>query len=148
MPKNYLIGFCCLICECVFAAELSPFRSDGCSVFPDGTRAEQQLWRRCCITHDVAYWKGGTVSERRSADDALQSCVSKLGEPSVGLVMLLGVRVGGSPFWPTPFRWGYGWPYPRAYGPLTETEQQQVEATLQLASFQVDSLDDPFWFAF
>mgnify|MGYP006979921965 CR=1 FL=1 len=28
---------------------------------------------------------------------------------------------------PTPFRWGYGWPYPRGYKVLSESERQQVE---------------------
>ena len=41
--------------------------------------------------------------------------------------MLAGVRVGGTPFLPTKFRWGYGWPYPRFYGELTTDELQQVK---------------------
>jgi len=41
---------------------------------------------------------------------------------------LAGVRVGGSPFFPTSFRWGYGWPYPRFYGDLSFDERRQIEA--------------------
>ena len=37
--------------------------------------------------------------------------------------MLGGVRVGGSPYWPTQFRWGYGWPYPRGYQALSPDER-------------------------
>jgi hypothetical protein len=44
--------------------------------------------------------------------------------------MLAGVRVGGSPFWPTQFRWGYGWPYPHFYRELTEAEKAQVKQRL------------------
>jgi hypothetical protein len=40
--------------------------------------------------------------------------------------MFAGVRVGGSPYFPTPFRWGYGWSYPRGYGALSEQELAQV----------------------
>jgi hypothetical protein len=40
--------------------------------------------------------------------------------------MLAGVRVGGTPFLPTTFRWGYGWPYPKLYGELSENELEQV----------------------
>ena len=36
--------------------------------------------------------------------------------------MLTGVRIGGSPYFPTSYRWGYGWPYPRGYQDLSEDE--------------------------
>lgn len=56
-------------------------------------------------------------------------------------LMLAGVRVGGAPWWPTPFRWGYGWPWPRTcygwpwprtYRAQTASEQQQVAAMLAI----------------
>lgn len=108
------------------ADELKPFTSDGCSAFPDGTLLQQELWLQCCTAHDKSYWRGGTEEERRQADIALQACVEEVGEPAIAAVMLTGVRVGGSPYWPTRFRWGYGWSYPRFYGPLTEEELEQV----------------------
>ena len=114
------------------AAELEPFTSDGCSAFPDGTLFEQELWLNCCIAHDYAYWKGGTYAERVEADLALESCVAQVGEPEVAVLMLAGVRVGGSPFWPTRFRWGYGWPWPRFYGALDEEERRLVNASNDL----------------
>jgi len=46
-------------------------------------------------------------------------------------LMLAGVRVGGTPFLPTEFRWGYGWSYPRFYGELNEDELKQVERLLK-----------------
>jgi len=30
--------------------------------------------------------------------------------------MFVGVRVGGTPYLPISFRWGYGWPYLRRDG--------------------------------
>lgn len=110
------------------AVELAPFESDGCSAFPDGTLEQQELWLDCCYQHDLAYWQGGTEQQRKLADEALQSCVAQVGEEEIALLMLAGVRVGGSPFFPTPFRWGYGWPFPRDYGELTEQEKRQVQA--------------------
>ncbi|WKE65388.1 hypothetical protein PVT67_17245 [Gallaecimonas kandeliae] len=110
------------------AGELKPFTSDGCSDFPDGTPAQKQLWLSCCRRHDLAYWQGGTYQQRLDADLALRACVAKVGEPAIGLVMLAGVRMGGTPLLPTRFRWGYGWPYPRLYGPLSEEERQEVKA--------------------
>ena len=105
---------------------LKPFSSDGCSAFPDGTFEQNQLWLRCCTAHDYAYWKGGSYQQRLDADKALRRCVAAVGEEEIALIMLAGVRVGGSPFFPTTFRWGYGWPYPRFYGELTEQELAQV----------------------
>lgn len=97
------------------AEEIRPFTSDGCSAFPDGTLQQQQLWLSCCTEHDRAYWQGGSYQQRLEADLALEQCVAAVGEPIIATLMLSGVRVGGSPYWPTPFRWGYGWPYPHGY---------------------------------
>lgn len=106
---------------------LQPFTTDGCSRFPDGTPAQNDLWLDCCIAHDAAYWKGGTYQERVEADQALQTCVAKVGQPKIAALMRAGVRAGGSPYWPTSFRWGYGWPYPRPYRALSAQERAQVE---------------------
>ncbi|SDK63437.1 hypothetical protein [Microbulbifer yueqingensis] len=111
-------------------ASIDPFTSDGCSLFPDGTVEKPELWLECCRTHDLAYWHGGTYAERLQADRALEACVTDAGEPDIALMMLAGVRVGGSAFLPTSFRWGYGWPYLRGYQPLTDSERRLVEAAL------------------
>ncbi|WP_444940601.1 FAD-binding oxidoreductase [Microbulbifer sp. ZKSA004] len=110
-----------------FAQEIEPFTTDGCSAFPDGTFDQQELWLDCCIAHDYAYWKGGTYEEREQADKDLEGCVAGTGEEEVALMMLLGVRVGGTPFLPTPFRWGYGWPYLRGYKALSPVELQAIK---------------------
>ncbi len=112
---------------CAADKQLRPFTTDGCSEFPDGTPSQKTLWRSCCIEHDRAYWLGGTYAERVAADKALQQCVASVGEARIGALMLGGVRVGGSPFWPTRFRWGYGWPWPRGYRSLTPEERAQVD---------------------
>jgi len=109
------------------ADELAPFTSDGCSAFPDGTFEQNELWLKCCTAHDYDYWKGGAYEERLVSDKALRECVAQVGEPEIALLMIAGVRVGGTPFLPTTFRWGYGWRYPRFYGALTEEELVQVE---------------------
>ena len=99
----------------IYAEEIKPFTSDGCSAFPDGTYEQKQLWLACCTVHDKAYWRGGTYQQRLNADLALKNCVAEVGEPLIAELMLAGVRVGGSPYWPTKFRWGYGWSYPHGY---------------------------------
>lgn len=127
MKYLFFLTLICLLSGCIEADTLKPFTTDGCSSFPDGTVKEKTLWQSCCTAHDLSYWKGGTYQQRLDADKALKSCVANVGKPAVAEVMLAGVRVGGSPLWPTKFRWGYGWSYFRWYGELTEEELKQVE---------------------
>ena len=115
----------------VSAGELKPFTSDGCSRFPDGTSGQRELWFECRTQHDIAYWRGGTYAERIAADHDLQQCVERAGEPEIAQLMLAGVRVGGTPYLPTSFRWGYGWPYSRGYQALDADEQAAVQRMLE-----------------
>jgi hypothetical protein len=123
----FIVIFLC-VSFTVNAENIKPFTSDGCSVFPDGTFDQKELWLACCTNHDYAYWQGGTYQKRLIADKQLRQCVAKVGEPQIASLMLAGVRVGGSPYFPTSFRWGYGWPYPRWYKALTESEIMQIKA--------------------
>lgn len=124
-----------LMASLAAADELKMFTSDGCSVFPDGTPEQQSLWLDCCVEHDLAYWRGGTKAQKKQADERLHQCVADIGKPDIANLMLAGVKVGGSPFLPTGYRWGYGWPYPRGYQELTQEELAQVEN--QLDRFQL-----------
>ena len=84
---------------------LPNFKSDGCSLFPDGD------YRHCCVEHDLTYFKGGTGRERLKADNKLFRCVKNTKgwwHKLIAPVMWAGVRVGGVSFLPTPFRWGFG----------------------------------------
>lgn len=126
----------------VFGEVLKPFTTDGCSAFPDGTLDQQSLWVECCIRHDLAYWKGGTYDERLEADQALENCVAQVGEPEIAQLMLAGVRVGGSPYFPTTYRWGYGWPYPRGYKALTREESVEVHQMLDYFKLLMKGLSE------
>ncbi len=131
----FLAGVACLLpgSPALAGETLRPFTTDGCSDFPDGTQEHKDLWLKCCIAHDQKYWMGGTYEERLKADLELRTCVQSVGEPAIASVMLAGVRVGGSPFWPTRFRWGYGWPYTRGYRALTPEEREQARKILEQA---------------
>ena len=83
----------------------SDFKSDGCSLFPDGN------YRDCCVEHDKDYYFGGSSIERKASDKRLYRCVkatrgwqNKVAAP----IMWMGVRTLGVSFLPTPFRWGFG----------------------------------------
>jgi len=102
--------------------DLKPFVSDGCSSFPDGTLKQKTLWLQCCTEHDKSYWLGGTYEQKLEADKELKTCVAKVGGEALAQIMHRGVRIGGAPWLPMAFRWGYGWPYPRGYKKLTKEE--------------------------
>jgi hypothetical protein len=81
------------------------FVDDGCTWFPDGNYVD------CCVIHDKTYYVGGSWKQRWKADGKLFKCVAakkgvypKLLAP----IIWAGVRIGGAPFLPTKFRWGFG----------------------------------------
>ena len=126
LKRSFFILAIIFISVVAQADTLKPFTSDGCSAFPDGTFEQKSLWLNCCQRHDFDYWQGGTYQQRLMSDNRLKVCVSQVGEPTIASLMLAGVRVGGTPYLPTSFRWGYGWSYPRFYGVLSEKELNQV----------------------
>ncbi len=129
-PLRWQALLLCLCAASASADSLAPFTSDGCSLFPDGTLSQQNLWLDCCIQHDLDYWKGGTRAERLAADKALERCVETVGAPEIAALMHSGVRAGGSPWWPTGYHWGYGWPYLRGYKALDRAERAEVRLRL------------------
>lgn len=84
------------------------FTSDACSLFPN------ELFGKdigsLCIEHDISYWAGGSALERKSADLKLRDDVNAI-LPVWGDIMYWGVRIGGHPILPLPWRWNYGYPY-------------------------------------
>ncbi len=105
---------------------LAPFVSDGCSQFADGSDENPTQWQHCCVEHDLKYWAGGTWNERLMADEELRDCVADSGSENLAQLMFLGVRLGGGPYLPTPYRWGYGWPSTFGYRELKLEELDQV----------------------
>lgn len=133
-----------LSCACYaqnISPMLSPFTTDGCSAFPDGTIKIKDQWLSCCIAHDLAYWQGGTYKERVLADEELKRCVNQVSNPVLAELMKAGVRVGGSPYFPSSFRWGYGWPYPRGYQALTAEEKILVNQMISQIPENIDIED-------
>ncbi len=64
-------------------------------------------WEGCCDIHDQPYAKGGTAEQRKQADIDLMVCVIRSGHPILAATMWAAVRVGGVPWLPTPWRWGF-----------------------------------------
>ena len=93
--------------------------SDGCSGGMSAAYAELTTfhvkhgnilpWRHCCVTHDKAYYYGGSMKEKKDADETLEKCVNhNQGGGALGAIMENAVTVGGQPYIPTSYRWGYG----------------------------------------
>src|SRR5690606_25154036 len=140
MYCGFFVGICVLIWSGVAVAEpqLKPFVTDGCSMMLDGLPDDSIRWRHCCVAHDKDYWLGGTETERRESDKRIGVCISEAAAPLLGDWVEGNVRWGGSPYWPTTYRWGYGWPFwngltPRGYKVLTEEEQAQAEVLIPAA---------------
>ncbi|MDY6854751.1 MAG: FAD-binding oxidoreductase [Thermodesulfobacteriota bacterium] len=114
--KYCLFSFLCalLLVSCTLHPKpvegpAKPFKSDGCSCWPDWNYYE------CCYEHDKIYWAGGSPKERRKADIKLMDCVAEKGHEITSVLIYLGVRIGGHGWFPTPFRWGFGHPWPEGY---------------------------------
>lgn len=132
------------------AHQLTPFATDGCSLWLDGTYTQPNLWRHCCVAHDLAYWLGGTQAQRKAADNAIEACVAKAQGPGMADYIYTNVRWGGSPYWMTSYRWGFGWPYwqgikPRGYAQPSREEQYQIAQLLPAANALIaaDALASP-----
>jgi hypothetical protein len=68
----------------------------------------------------MAYWCGGRAGEREQADERLRACVAEHGGNGIATLLYWGVRVGGHPWLPFYWRWGYGWPWARGYAGAVE----------------------------
>lgn len=120
------------------ANELKPFTTDGCSLWIDGTVEQPNLWRHCCVAHDLDYWQGGTQAQRKQSDERIQACVKEAQGSGMANYIYTNVRWGGSPYWMSNYRWGYGWDYldgiwPRGYKVPTPEEQAQIDRAMPAA---------------
>ncbi len=135
--KSILTVLVIVTTACATEVTIKPFKNDGCSLFPDGSFKQKDLWCDCCVVHDIAYWQGGSPAQRLAADKKLKSCVLKTtNNKLLAELMYQGVRAGGSSIYPNWYRWGYGWKYGVGDEALTKQQQQQVD--LQLAKLAAE----------
>jgi len=79
-----------------------PSSTDGCSGgvswFWRNVLRRVPPWEGCCLEHDRAYDMGGSEDDRMIADLAIYACVREKGSPIWALVIFIGVRIFGSPY--------------------------------------------------
>lgn len=86
-----------------------PFKSDGCTHWPDVTNGINIY--QACFLHDLKYWAGypNEHVERLIADAELMIDVARIRESTkMAETMFHGVRVGGTDKLKLPFSWGFG----------------------------------------
>lgn len=129
-----------LLCVEHSVAELASFSTDGCSMFPDGTLTDATRWQHCCLAHDFAYYAGGPAELRETADAELRACIESATNVLVADIVYYGVRIGGSPALPTPWRWGYGWTYDPLDGYRTLSAAHAAAASSRVAAYKASPL--------
>lgn len=86
------------------------FTHDGCTLFPNTTIFA--FLQTPCFHHDIAYYHGGTPSERKAADRKLRADIADTG--LFGQVLAYPVYIGVRLFGDSPLtravdaEWGYG----------------------------------------
>ena len=74
--------------------KLKAFETDGCTMFVDGTNSRPELWKTCCIEHDLRYWYGGSLSDMDEADNQIKICVEKVAGNAWAQVIYTGISAG------------------------------------------------------
>ena len=81
----------------------TPFKSNGCSGF------REARFFSCCFVHDLAFWAGGTWSDRRQADLALRRCIVDISNGYIANLSYFLVRLTVVPGAIVNDGWGRAW---------------------------------------
>lgn len=142
MSKN-LFFFVTFLLLSSSAFAVTPFRTDGCTGYFNGTLIDKDLWLDCCVEHDFYYWIGGTKVKRMLADKRLRQCVAAVG-PVNAWIMETGVILGDktpnfirklSPVDTSGMQWGNGLNVPKMDRPVTEAELKMFKDEISKSRF-------------
>lgn len=140
-PKRVLTYIFCLTSLNAFA--LNEFKTDYCTFFPEGTPSKPDVWKDCCLQHDLAYWTGGSKSKQDLADLELKKCVTKSSSPFFGNLMYRGVRIGHYSPIKNEGYWGNGWgDKERGFKPLSLTEKEVIIEAVKSLSLDPQYIDN------
>lgn len=112
--------------------KITTFETDYCTNYPEGTKEKPDLWKHCCLIHDMYFWAGGNKQNRYDADLELRTCIEQTGEMKTARLMYYAVRAGSySPIKYPKRKWNNGWQDRLTYISLTKEDINQVEAEIQ-----------------
>ncbi len=107
--------------------DLKPFATDYCTLYVEGTHEQPNLWRHCCVEHDLYFWAGGSLDDKKATDLRLKECVKKTGANIQAVLIYTAVVIGGhSPVHIKAKQWGNTWENRPRYLSLTETETSEA----------------------
>jgi hypothetical protein len=113
-----------------FASSLKTFKTDYCTYFFNGTLSSPELWKDCCIAHDLDYWVGGTEVDQQKSDKRLQQCIADKGVPWVGVIVYRGVRLGHHSPIKNKFHWAWGWEKKKHFEALSKKNITYIKTVL------------------
>jgi len=109
-------------------SQLSSFETDYCTNYPEGTKEKPDLWKHCCLIHDMYFWAGGNKQNRYDADLELRTCIEQTGEMKTARLMYLAVRAGSySPIKYPKRKWNNGWSERATYISLSKEDVDSVQ---------------------
>lgn len=131
----------------VWASEenLTKFKTDYCTNYPEGTIQNPDQWKHCCLIHDMYFWAGGNEQDRDKADLNLRSCVEATGAPKTAAIMYYAVRAGSmSPVKYPDKKWNNGWRERPDFQSLSIADinaiQKEIEAGYDFVTIQQKQL--------
>lgn len=132
---RFLIFLSMIFCSFFSLAEaqsLKPFETDYCTAYAEGTREQPELWKHCCVEHDLYFWAGGSHDDRKATDLRLKACVEATGEVQIARLIYLAVSIGGnSPIRFKTKEWGHSWTKRDRYLRLSEKETALILQALE-----------------
>ena len=120
---------------------LKPFFTDGCTLFVDGPPGQPELWRHCCVAHDLRYWFGGSNHDLDKTDLKLKACVENVAGPVWAEVIYQGVRLGHKSPIKNKTHWSWGWMIERENKGLNLIESLYVIEELKLLPMDREFID-------
>lgn len=123
-------------------AHLNTFETDYCTMFVEGTKKDPELWKDCCVVHDLRYWFGGSEKDQDLADERLKSCVENRAGSFIANLMYRAVRMGHYSPVKFKYQWSWGWITPRQKTSLSSEEKELVISELKKVNLPKDMPKD------
>jgi hypothetical protein len=122
--------FLILLSFSAFATEdkLWPMETDYCTLYPEGTRYRPELWKHCCLQHDLFFWAGGTRQDQLEDNYRFRDCVSKVSGYAHGKIVYLAITAAQySPYKIPEKKYNNGWRSRSPYQRLSVQDIDRIE---------------------